>query len=408
MSGLALYRAITSLVEPLAPGLLRRRAARGKEELARLNERLGRPTLPRPAGPLVWLHGVSVGESVSLLPLIDRIRAEKPGLTVLVTSGTVTSAQLLAKRLPAGVIHQYAPVDGPRTVARFLDHWKPDTALFAESELWPNLLLAARKRGIKLALVSARITRHSADGWAKRPAAAQTLLGAFDLILPQDAASAERLASLGATVGPELNLKYVAASLPCDEAELKRLKAAIGKRPVLLGASTHPGDEAIIAAATPPGALLILAIRHPERGPAVAAELDGDLRSSGASISQGDSIYIADTLGEMGLWFRLADLVVMGGAFSEGIGGHNPLEPARLNAPAVSGLHAFNFADVYGALAARSAVAVVDKDQLNETVASLMADTATRKAMAKAAATYADEQGHAFNAGWTLIKKVLP
>ncbi len=222
MSGLGLYRLATAVLEPLAPLALRWRAHKGKEEAGRIRERLGRASLPRPEGPLVWLHGASVGESLSLLPLIDRIRAERPDINILVTSGTVTSAGLLAKRLPTGVIHQYAPVDGPLAVRRFLDHWRPDAGLFAESELWPNLIDDAADRGVKLALVSARITEQSAEGWAKRPAAAHSLLSSFKLILPQDKASAERLTALGATPGPLLNLKYVGAPLTCDSDELAR------------------------------------------------------------------------------------------------------------------------------------------------------------------------------------------
>ena len=167
---LALYAAATGLLEPLAPALLRRRARAGKEEPTRLTERLGRGTLARPEGPLVWLHGVSVGESLSLLPLIGAIRAARPDLAILVTSGTITSANVLEKRLPQGVIHQFAPVDAPGAAARFLDHWRPGAAVFVESELWPNLIGAAARRGVRLALVSARMTEDSARGWSRAPA----------------------------------------------------------------------------------------------------------------------------------------------------------------------------------------------------------------------------------------------
>ncbi|WP_442957945.1 3-deoxy-D-manno-octulosonic acid transferase, partial [Phenylobacterium sp.] len=240
------------LAEPLAGPLLRRRARRGKEDGARLGERLGRASQPRPPGPLVWLHGVSVGESVSLLPLVEALRAARPDLALLVTSGTRTSADLLARRLPLGVLHQYAPVDGPRAVAAFLDHWRPDLALLVESELWPNLILAAQARGTRLALASARMTEKSARGWARAPAAAARLLAAFDLILPQDEATAGRLAALGARPGPQLNLKTIGAPLPCDAAELAALKDAWGGRPVVLAASTHPGEEAMVLEAFKP------------------------------------------------------------------------------------------------------------------------------------------------------------
>jgi 3-deoxy-D-manno-octulosonic-acid transferase len=187
------YSVVTGWLEPLAPRLLGARARRGKEDAARLNERLGRPSIPRPSGPLVWLHGVSVGESLSLLPVIARLRAERPETAILVTSGTVTSARILAERLPPDVIHQYAPVDGPLATARFLNHWRPSLGVLVESELWPNLIGAARARGVKLALISARITDKTAQGWGRMPGAAGALLSAFDLILPQDDASAARI-----------------------------------------------------------------------------------------------------------------------------------------------------------------------------------------------------------------------
>ena len=275
---LRLYALATGLAEPLAPLLLSSRVRRGKEDAARLGERLGRSSRPRPDGPLVWLHGASVGESVSLLPLIARIRTERPDLTVLVTSGTRTSADLLAKRLPTGAIHQYAPLDAPAAVARFLEHWRPGLGLFAESELWPNLILGARRRGVRLALVSARMTEASAQGWARRPAAARAMLGGFEAILAQDDASAARLEALGGHVTGRLNLKRFGAALDVDAAQVTALKAAFGDRPIILAASTHPGEEALIAAAfrgAPGHPLLIIAPRHPERGEAIASELSG-------------------------------------------------------------------------------------------------------------------------------------
>src|ERR1700722_13419729 len=243
---LRLYALATGLAEPLAPMLLSRRVKRGRGVPPRRGERLGRASRPRPDGPLVWLHGASVGESVSLLPLIARIGAARPDLTVLVTSGTRTSAELLGKRLPAGAIHQYAPVDAPGAVARFLEHWRPGLGLFVESELWPNLILGARRRGVRLALVSARMTEASARGWARRPNAARAMLAGFETILPQDDASAVRLAGLGGRVTGRLNLKRLGAPLAVDAAQFAALKAAIGDRRVILAASTHPGEEALI------------------------------------------------------------------------------------------------------------------------------------------------------------------
>ena len=215
------------LLEPFAPRLLDARAARGKEDPARVDERMGFTRVERPEGDLVWLHGVSVGETLSLLPVVERLRRRRPDLSVLVTSGTLTSAQLLAKRLPTGVIHQFAPVDTPGAVAAFLDHWRPAAAVFVESELWPNLILEARRRGVKLVLASARITEKTVDGWRRFPGAAREILSAFDRILPQDETSAARLHSLGARIDGHVNLKLSGDAPPHDAAAFTRLSAAI-------------------------------------------------------------------------------------------------------------------------------------------------------------------------------------
>lgn len=389
------YQAVTARLERLAPRLLAARARRGKEDAARLNERLGRPAVPRPTGPLVWLHGVSVGESLSLLPVIARFRAERPDLMILVTSGTVTSARLLAERLPPGVIHQYAPVDGPLATARFLDHWRPSLGVLVESELWPNLILGARQRSVKLALVSARITEKTASGWARLPGAARELLRAFDLILPQDDASAARVEALGGRVQGRANLKLAGGPLGHDRAEFGRLSAAIGDRPVVLAASTHPGEERAIAKAldaldeTP---FLILIPRHPERGAGLVQTLRAEgravaMRSAGEAIAADTGVYLADTLGEMGLFLALADVVVMGGSFGPvighaGAGGHNPLEPARLGKPVICGPDMANWPDVAAELERAGGLIRVERpDHLAGAVAPLLADPARARAV---------------------------
>lgn len=412
---LVLYAAATGLAEPLAPSLLARRAARGKEDPARVAERLGRASVARPPGPLVWLHGVSVGESLSLLPLAQALNT--PGRTLLVTSGTRTSAELLASRLPPGVIHQYAPVDGPAAVRRFLDHWRPDAGVLVESELWPNLILAAKARGVKLALVSARMTQASADGWTRAPGAARALLSAFDLVLPQEAQTEARLTGLGARTGPKLNLKVLGEALPCDPAELARLQAAIGKRKVVLAASTHPGEEEIIARAfraTKVDALLIVAPRHPERGEAVADLLTDQgfktaRRSAGEPLSADTQAYVADTLGEMGLLFRAADVAVMGGSFVPDIGGHNPLEPARLGVPIITGPHIFNAAAIYAQMFIEvAAIETPDTAILTRDLRGLLTQPLIARRIGEAALTYAERQGAALDEALALLKPLLP
>ncbi|MCA6333917.1 MAG: 3-deoxy-D-manno-octulosonic acid transferase [Phenylobacterium sp.] len=391
---LALYGLATGLAEPLAPLILKRRAKAGREDPFRLGERLGRTGAPRPPGPLVWLHGVSVGETVSLLALVEGLRARRPDLGLLVTSGTRTSAELLARRLPAGVRHQYVPVDTPGAVRRFLDHWRPDLGVFAESELWPNLILTARRRGTRLVLASARITEGTARTWRRAPASARRLLSAFDLILPQDRATADRLRGLGADCGRELNLKRAGAPLIFDPAELARLQGLAAGRPVALAASTHPGEDALIAeAAEGLGALVVIAPRHPERGAEIAAALKAPRRALGEEPGPETLVWIADTLGEMGLFFRLADVVVMGGSFPGGIGGHNPLEPARLGAPVITGPDIANAADVYGEMFDEvCALMARDGPDLRRKLAGLLADPVLRRRMREAALAYAARQ----------------
>lgn len=413
-AGLTFYRLLTSAAEPLAGPVLRGRAKQGKEDAARIAERLGHASLPRPDGALIWLHAASVGESLSILPLIERLRAERPDIAVLVTSGTVTSAALLAQRLPPGALHQFAPVDGPRVARRFLDHWRPDVAVFVESELWPNLLGRAKARGTKLALLSARITEESARGWMRAPGAAKALLGSFDLVMAQDSASEARLTALGARTVGLANLKLVGEPLTCDPKQLAALKKAAGKRPIVLAASTHPGEEEMIASALPWGALLVIAPRHPERGESVTASLRmmnlaTARRSADEPLTADTQAYVADTLGEMGLLFALADVAVMGGSFAPGIGGHNPLEPARLGVPVVSGPHVFNFAEVYEAMvAAGAAIIAPGFEELSTTLETLVADEARRNAMSRAAQAFAEQGEIALDAAWARLKPLLP
>jgi 3-deoxy-D-manno-octulosonic-acid transferase len=274
---------------------------------------------------------------------------------------------------------------------------------------------------VRLALVSARMTEASLSGWRRTPASARALLSAFDLVLPQDRASEARFTALGARTGPLLNLKLVGEPLPCDDAELDRLRAAVAGRRVILAVSTHPGEEALIAAAfarataeaaTP--ALLIVAPRHPGRGEAVAAELgDGGgpapRRGLGQAIAADTRIYVADTLGELGLFLRLADVAVMGGAFLDGVGGHNPLEPARLGVPVVTGPHAFNAREVYGEMFAEAAaLEAADGEALARHLAGLLAYPHMARRMGDAALAYAGRQGLALRQAMDLLMPLAP
>jgi 3-deoxy-D-manno-octulosonic-acid transferase len=391
--GLTGWRLATRLLAPVAPLLLRQRAARGKEDWTRLNERLGIAGLARPAGRLVWLHGASVGESLSALPLIEKLKGQG---TVLVTSGTVTSAAMMSQRLPAGALHQYVPLDTPGAVARFLDHWKPDAGLFIESDLWPNLIQEAHKRGVKLALINARISAASAERWMWARRSVNVLLSAFDMVLAQDEEIARRFRGLGAkNVDVVGSLKADAPPLAVDEDALAAMRQAIDGRPVLLAAQTHPGeDETVLPAhdmlrAQFPDLLTILIPRHTARG-ADLEMLCGTRafkrRSAGGKISSQTAIYIADTMGEMGLFYRLAPFCFLGGTLVP-LGGHNPLEPAALRCAVLAGPHTASAPAPYDAIfAAQGFGRVTSSADIARQAARLLAEPAAAAAAGEAAA----------------------
>lgn len=397
MNALSLYRTVTTLSAPLVAAYLRRRLAKGKEEAARIAERRGIASRSRPAGPLVWVHAASVGESQSALALIGRLVAADGAPNILVTSGTVTSARLLEQRLPSGTIHQFVPVDVVGWVRRFLDHWQPDLALFIESEIWPNLVSETAGRGCPLVLINGRMSARSFRRWHRMPALARTLLGRFALCLGQTEDDRMRLAALGAHRAEYLgNLKYSAAPLPADEEALGALRGAVGKRPRWLAASTHPGEEALAASVhrrlrgSRPGLLTIIAPRHPARGDDIAMQLAGDglqigRRSNGAIPGAEDDIYLADTLGELGLFYRLAGIAFIGGS-TVAVGGHNPLEAGQLNCAILHGPDMSNFATVAADLkAAGAAIEVADEAELAAAVDRLLDDPEMRRRYANGA-----------------------
>jgi 3-deoxy-D-manno-octulosonic-acid transferase len=405
---LRLYALAASSVAPVAPIFLAGRARRGKEEPGRLGERLGHASLRRPDGRLVWMHGASVGEGLSLPPLVARCRELSPNASILVTTGTRASAQVLAQRLPAGAFHQFAPIDTPDAVARFLGHWRPDLGVFVESELWPNLIWAATAAGVPLALVSAKMSAESARTWRRFAGAARATLGAFDVILARDQVAGERFADLGGRVDGIWDAKLGASPLPVNEAEFLRLRQANGDHPVILAASTHRGEEAMVARAFADAfsgasaVRLIVVPRHPDRGPEVeqAARdqgLTAALRSHGGG--PGDAqVLVADTLGELGLWYRLAMLAVVGGGLVEGIGGHNPLEPARLGCPFIAGSHVEHW-PIYRDLVDAGATALMaGPDDLVGWMGHVLADPSRLRAMADRATAFVrrrDEEGQA-------------
>lgn len=406
-TGLAVYTLATRLLRPVVPLLLRARLKRGKEDASRLGERYGIASKPRPEGKLVWFHAASIGESLSILTLIKRLIDEVPGLNVLVTTGTLTSADLLAQRLPKEAFHQFVPLDHPAFCARFLDHWKPDLAVWVESEFWPNLVAETDRRRIPLALVNGRITEKSFQSWQKARGMIADLISRFSIVLAQSAASADRLEALGAVnVGLPGNLKHDAPAPSADPHALALLQQALGKRPTWVATNTHEGEEAAAAhthlslSRDHPDLLTIIVLRHPARGPQIAQMLSAmgltvATRSSGDVPAPDTQIYIVDTLGEVGLFYRLSNLVFVGGTFAE-MGGHNPFEAARLGCALIAGPSDFNFQEAYASLEKGGGMLrVANEDTLTQSVAALLDDDERRMMMGDAAKRIASEDSGA-------------
>jgi 3-deoxy-D-manno-octulosonic-acid transferase len=404
---LRFYRKLSAAAAPLTPALLKRRLKQGKEDPARIDERRGITRQLRPAGPLVWIHGASVGEVLAAAALIERLRALN--MRVLLTSGTVTSAAVVAKRFPPDIIHQYVPYDSPRFVARFLAHWQPGLALFIESDLWPNLILAAASRRLPMVLINGRMSHRSFPRWRRMPGTIASLLERFELCLVQSEVDAERFTTLGSrNVVTTGNLKLDVPAPPADGARLERLMSVTRGRSVVVAASTHPGEEEILLNAHRalahhfPSLLTVIVPRHPDRGEAIARMI----AASGAQVARRSleqlptartAIYVADTMSELGLFYRLASIVFMGGSLVPH-GGQNPIEAVKLDAAILHGPHVFNFADVYDALdRAGGAYPAGDGDALVKQLGHLLNDAAARAASAAAAAAVVDRLGGALD-----------
>src|SRR5215470_2676511 len=402
---LRVYRSLSSAVVPFAPALIRQRLRVGKEDPERSADRRGLTRDVRPPGPLVWIHGASVGEVLAAAALIQRLRALN--LRILVTSGTVTSAAIVARRFPPDVIHQYVPYDSPRFVTRFLNHWRPSLALFIESDLWPNLILSSAARRVPMVLINGRMSQRSFPRWQKVASTISALLGTFDICLAQSPTDAKRFAALGChnviTTG---NLKLDVPAPPADPDKLDKLLFITRGRPIIIAASTHPGEEEILIethkalAGYFPSLLTVIVPRHPSRGEAIvqaiaAAGLTPAQRSHEDLPTAVTDIYVADTLGELGLFYRLAPIVFMGGSLVEH-GGQNPIEAVKLGASIVHGPHVFNFTDVYEALDAAGGARRADtSDALVKQFGQLLADPAAREAVLIASERVVDQLGGA-------------
>jgi len=368
---------------------------------ARAGEKRGIATLPRQTdGKLVWVHAASVGESLSVLALITRMGIMLPDAQFLITSGTATSAKLVAQRLPPRSVHQFAPLDAPGPLKRFLSHWRPDAAIFVESEIWPQMLRRTHATGAPMALVNARMSDKTVEFWEKWPRTARYLFDVFTLILTQNDAMARNMIRMHAPadrVSRGVNLKSMAGPLPVDDKALARVTAALDGRPVWVASSTHEGEERTVLATHRkllrdlPDLCLILAPRHPERGDAIEA-LAHDAGLTVQRRSRGDApggqVYLADTLGELGLWYSLSDVVFLGGSLLP-IGGHNPFEVAQSGAAVLSGNHVAAFAETYAQLETEGAARIVaDGEDLTARVLSLLTNPQERATMTAAASRF--------------------
>lgn len=367
----------------------------------RAHEQLGHPSEPRSkTGPLIWFHAASVGESLSVLALISRMGIALPGAQFLVTTRTATSAALVAQRMPPRTVHQFAPLDAPGPLKRFLKYWRPAAAIFVESELWPQMLQRTHATGAGLALVNARLSERSIAGWRKRPRLADYLFGVFKLILTQNDAMAQALVSINAPperVARGINLKSLSGPLPVDHDTLFEARAALGHRPVWVASSTHPGEEKAVLTAhktllkSHPDLCLILAPRHPARGQEVMNLIAG----AGLSLTRrtrGDApsgqVFLADTIGELGTWYALTDIVFLGGSLGP-IGGHNPYEVAQSGALVLSGTHVSNFAETYSEMETLGAARfVADAADLADRVDHFLSDDGDRAKACRAADTF--------------------
>ena len=384
------YRLATIICTPFIIFYLHRRKKIGKEDDKRINERFGLSTISRPPGRLIWLHAASVGEAISALELINKLLTEHLDTRLMMTTGTVSSAKLIRDRLPKGAFHQFIPIDMPNYVRRFMEHWQPNMVLWTESEFWPNIIIETRKRNIPMVLINGRISAKSFARWKWAPGLIKNLLQSFTLCLGQSDTDVHRLNKLGASDSKNLgNLKFAAPPLPADGEVLKTLKSNIGKRPIFLAASTHSGEEEILAIvhnslkSKYPNILSIIIPRHPDRGPEILRAIQPItanclLRSNGDIINDLTDIYVVDTMGELGLFYRLSEIAFLGKSLVP-LGGQNPIEALQLNCAVIHGPYMTNFQWMSEEMTKLGcSIQINNSDELIETVSALLSNNKIR------------------------------
>ena len=414
------YRLATRLAARAAPLILRHREKRGKEDPARMAERMGVASQPRTDGPMVWVHAASVGETNAVLPLINCLRARRSDMQFLLTTGTVTSASMASDHMSESDIHQYAPLDAPQYVERFLDHWQPGLAVFTESELWPNTIVECHRRGIPFAIVNGRMSDRSYRRWRRNKGLALPLFSRLRLVLAQNARLTQRFRELGARDVRDVgNLKIDAPALPVDDEQLAAMTARVGARPVWLAASTHEGEDEIMLAVHDrlvtqfPDLLTIIAPRHPDRGVEIAALAAGagrqvSRRSEGALPDPDTAVYVADTIGELGLFYTLAPIAFIGGSLAPH-GGHNPIEAVRFDTAVICGPDQSNFSDAYAALLAdNGAIEIAGEYDLTAIIALLLRDDMERARLGRGAIAATDTLAGAMQRTADALMPLMP
>lgn len=381
-----IYNMLIRFLYPIAISrYIEKRKKNGKEDVARFNERIGRPSKPRPEGKLIWMHGASVGESISMLPLIHRLLQTYPEAHVMVTTGTTTSAEIMAKRLPERAFHQYLPIENPVFATRFIRHWHPDVALWFESEFWPAMLSCIKRKNIPLILVNGRISNKSFKRWQQFEFVIKEILDCFTLCLGQSDEDTYRLRVLGAKNTMCLgNIKYAGLPLPVDTEKKEEIVNQIDGRTIWLVSSTHSDEEAKIGRFLQdlqqkiPNLLTIIVPRHPQRGNEIAQMLKENfglnisLRSKNEKITAKTQVYLADTIGELGIWYEISPLTFIGGSLIPH-GGQNFIEPSRYRNAVIVGPHMHNFTDAMNrAKKADAIIQVNDVLDLIEMVENLL------------------------------------
>lgn len=415
-----LYRLATIISAPL---ILKKRLKNGKEDKHRIHERKGQPKMQRPLGKLIWMHGASNGEVTSLLSIIKRLQSDYNDLTVLITSGTKTSAKLIADRNLEGVIHQYIPMDHPKWVANFLKHWHPDAAIIAESEIWPNLLTEIKQQDIPAVLINARLSDKSFSNWQKAKKQVSELLSCFSVILTQTETDQQRYQSLGhSNAAYSGNIKFSADKLPVDDETLHSLHRKFQGRPIWVYASTH-ADEEVLACkmheelkANLPNLLTVIVPRHPERRGDIAKSCEEAVetpiifRSAMLLPADDTEIYIVDTLGELGLFYTLADVALIGRTFSnDGGGGHNPIEAAQLDCIPLYGPKYQNLTEIFEDMQNNEAATLVkDQKELYDQLLKIFLDFEYNESRKVAAQNFVLSKESILNNAYATINSILP